>query len=186
MTALRSRPPSISPRSNRDGEAWSTRLFDLPPALPQRLAICGEPVEREQGDRVRNGAGFEHCQRGGSGLEDDPDLLMLLGDAVKTAGAAGVDPAAEQLDGLRRAARARQESANRDEIADQDETGLLIDLASRNRNRILLAVDQPGDDLDLPGGKACEMGGEAKAARSARPRRDLGRRAGPRRRWAAR
>src|SRR5689334_16082218 len=63
---------------------------------------------------------------------------------------------------LRAAAGARQDAVDRDERADRLEAGLLGDLAARNRLRRLALVDDPGDDLELPGRPAGEIGRQTK------------------------
>ena len=81
---------------------------------------------------------------------------------MDAAGIAGIDAAAEEIDGLDRAARAGQEAMNRHDLADDGESGFLLGFAPRDRGGRFVLIDDPGDDLKLPGGKAGKMRGEAK------------------------
>src|SRR6185437_16411531 len=97
----------------------------------------------------------------GVALDHGADVLALVGEAVDAAGGARIDAAAEEIDGLGRAARAGHEAMDGHDLADDGEPGLLLGLAPRYGGGALVAVDDAGDDFELPGSKAGEMSGEA-------------------------
>src|SRR5260370_41677292 len=94
-------------------------------------------------------------------LDDDADVLALVGQAMDAARVARIDPAAEEIDGFGRAARAGQEAMDRHRFTDDGEPSFLLGLPARHLGGGFVLVDDAGDDLEVPGGKTGKMGREA-------------------------
>src|SRR5713101_2100880 len=117
-------------------------------------------MQRQQRVAVLDLTGIEELHRLLAALDDDADVLALVGQAMDAACSARIDTAAEEIDGFGRAAWAGQEAMDRHRLAD-GEPGFLLGLPTRHRGRGLVLVDDAGDDLELPGGKTRKMRREA-------------------------
>src|SRR5712692_8231391 len=102
------------------------------PFLSQAIAMAQQPIEANQRMGALDRAGVEHRRGLGQRLDDNPDVFLLLDEAVEPSGGAAVDPAAEQPDRLVVAAARRQHDLDRDQRPDQLEAGLLAHLAQRD------------------------------------------------------
>src|SRR5262245_62123075 len=85
----------------RDG---STRR----PQPPQTIAMAQEPMENNESVTALDRPGVDQPFNLGHSLDDDPDVLVLLGQAVNPAGRGGIDPGSEQDHAFVRIARGRQ------------------------------------------------------------------------------
>src|ERR1700737_2883673 len=70
---------------------------DSAPLPAQRLALDGEPVQRDQRESVLDLSGIEHGERFFGALDDDPNIFAFVGEAVDAAGIAGIDAATEEI-----------------------------------------------------------------------------------------
>src|SRR5260221_8802496 len=119
-------------------------------------------MQGDQGEGILDLAGLEQGEGLIAALDDDLDVFAFIGKAVDAAGIAGIDAAAEEIDGFGRAARAGQEAVDRQDLADEGEPGLLLDFAPRDRAGGVVLVDDSGDDFELPGGETRGERNEAK------------------------
>src|SRR5215467_471425 len=86
----------------------------------------------------------------GERFDDDADVFVLIGETVYAGSHRRIHATAIEPDTLVRATVRRHISLDRDEIADQPETGFLLGLTDRHRFGCLDRIDQPGYRLDLP------------------------------------
>src|SRR5260221_9948018 len=119
-------------------------------------------MQGDQGEGILDLAGLEQGEGLIAALDDDLDVFAFIGKAVDAAGLAGIDAAAEEIDGFGRAARAGQEAVDRQDLADDGKPGLLLGFAPRDRAGGVLRVEDSRGGFRPAGGKAGEMRGEAK------------------------
>ena len=73
---------------NLPSPAMRERGYSMPHSAPQAVAVAQQPVERDQRVAALDLAGIEHRFDLGQGLDDDADVLVLLGEAVDAGGVA--------------------------------------------------------------------------------------------------
>src|SRR5260221_7875865 len=113
-------------------------------------------MQGDQGEGILDLAGLEQGEGLIAALDDDLDVFAFIGKAVDAASLAGIDAAAEEIDGFGRAARAGQEAVDRQDLADDGKPGLLLGFAPRDRAGGVVLLYDSGDDFQLPGGKTGE------------------------------
>jgi len=119
-------------------------------------------MERQERGSVLKPVGAQEGERPTAGLHHDADILMLVGKSVDPGCLARIDAAAKEIDDLGAAAGAQEIAVKKHRLIQELETGFLARLAPRHRERGLTRViDDPGDDLDLPGRKTGEVCGQA-------------------------
>ena len=89
------------------------------PALTDLVAVAQQPIEGNQRVAAFDGAVVEDRLDFGEGLDDDADVLVLLGEAVNAGGGRRINPAAEQKNALVGAAGGGHVALDWDRFADQ-------------------------------------------------------------------
>src|SRR5581483_4060933 len=87
----------------------------------------------------------------------------LVSEAVDAARRRRIDPCTEECHRLGGAAGAGEEAMHRLDLAGENEVRLFLSLAARHIElAFAVVIDETRDDLELPGGKTREMGGQPK------------------------
>ena len=121
------------------------------PAMPAAAGRGGAAASRgDQACGRSRSARHRASPRSRRRLDDDADVLVLLGEAVHAPAAARIDAAAEQPDASSELPRRRQMRWIGNSAPIGLEPGFLARLARGDLLRRLVGIDQPGDRLDLP------------------------------------
>src|SRR5260221_184263 len=111
-------------------------------------------MQRDQGEGILDHPGLEHGEGLVGALDDDLDVFAFIGKAVDAAGLAGIDAAAEEIDGFGRAARAGQEAVDRQNLADDGKPVLILYVSPSDRDsRSVTAVAEWAHAAMLKGGR---------------------------------
>src|SRR5579862_6522278 len=126
-----------------NGGVWSDRSTAAGPSVLQFVAVQGQPLDRNDADRVSDLAVLGPGERLGRGKGEHTDVLALLRHPIDAADPGRVDPGAVNLHRLGGAARRRRDMRDRDQIGHLD-AGFLARFADRRGLGRLARVDDSG------------------------------------------
>ena len=91
--------------------------------------MAQQPIERDKGVAALDLAGVEHRFGLGHRLDDDADVLVLVGEAVEPGGVGRIDAGAIEPDDLVEGAAGRHHALDRHQRPERFEVALLAGLA---------------------------------------------------------